>query len=364
MPVAYGAEVTEYRPDICLRLFEKIARTFSADPASPVIHEIVVSPSLVNENLPNKLTAYLQRPAVTTKEKLENLARRREVLDRFKDQIREHGKNLGEVPDEEVIRSLVPENQAHTFAIAVSEKDGKGFVSFSPTSPSSIDDQLSKHAMVTHDTDNTHAAGLLWRSGKDEKTGREKLCFNTDSGTFMKAKKRAKAGLETPPPAEAVLKVLMTAFSAATVVYCGEPDITRPETIPPGFMEAERLDAAEKAAEKAAKAAAKAVEKPPAGIYLDLKGKTQTKQFRQAVYLLTPEQLAKLPEGTVLLGLNDKPFVVGKSSLDEVDAEIRRFRKILPGKVPSGFVPVGYPGKIGEKAIKKANKPLNTDDIH
>lgn len=191
----------------------------------PLVYEVALNPQAVHEALPQPLEPRLKRPSETMMDRIGAIFRTRIFMRTLNHVLRRVESPAG-ISTQQELRDHFGINETHTYAIT-----GDAFA-FARTGPQFGKDLVSKHAIIAEDFMDVRYAGQLWR--EDENT----MCFNSNSGTFLK--KRKSAGLTPAPEHEAAGKIVAAVFSPAlTVKHCRE--------IAPWFGADEAIDQAQKA---------------------------------------------------------------------------------------------------------------------
>jgi hypothetical protein len=192
---------------------------------TPLIYTVTLRPDEVNALLPNALAPRLDRPETGLGGKLRQLSRSEGFIRWVRDALHSAEKPTDIVDDAGVAGLFREERSPHTFTIS-----SDGFA-FAETGPELNHDVISKHVMIATDFKDVRFAGQFWREGS-------RLCYNGNSGTYMKHRKEA--GLNRAPKDKAALPILQPIFEPSLKVeLCG--------VIAPHFGSSEALDQGEKA---------------------------------------------------------------------------------------------------------------------
>ncbi len=189
---------------------------------TPYVHEVLIDPARVTELLPVKLTPRLDRPDTSF---FSGLFLKPAVMRELSRMLR-GGKFFPSDTSSDAIAELLPNRSVHTYVLTGDR------LTFAEAGLSFGKDKVSKHALIAIDFRDVRYSGQLWREGNT-------LCFNANSGTFMKKRKQM-PGLEKAPKAEPMILIMKQIFEPTLKVsVCRET--------PPGFGAKEAYDQANKA---------------------------------------------------------------------------------------------------------------------
>lgn len=190
---------------------------------TPQVFEVALDPKTVDEVLPAPIEPRLRRPPEKFADRLTSVFTT-PLFIRTMNKILRRVEGASEITTREKLRDHFEDFNTHTYAIT-----GSGFA-FAETGPRFGQDLVSKHAIIAEDFLDVRYAGQFWRDGG-------KLCFNSNSGTYIKKRKRS--DLDPAPDYQAAMTVLKAVFEPALKVeYCRE--------IAPWFGADEAIDQAQK----------------------------------------------------------------------------------------------------------------------
>jgi hypothetical protein len=191
---------------------------------APHVYEVALDSKTVDQVLPSPIEPRLQRPPAKFMDRV-SAAFRTPLFIRTIHKILRRVETTSDITSREELRDHFEDFNTHTYAIT-----GSGFA-FAETGPRFGQDLVSKHAIIAEDFRDVRYAGQFWRDGN-------KLCFNSNSGTYIK--KRKSGDLDPAPDYQAAMTVIKAVFEPALKVeYCRE--------IAPWFGANEAIDQAQKA---------------------------------------------------------------------------------------------------------------------